>query len=71
MGACGDVAENDLFEVAAGDAVVVKEYVEAVGLEILEDGEGPGHVGASVADEDGFLDALHWLVSQFLIGSMR
>jgi hypothetical protein len=41
------------------DPLEVEEDVEAVVRQVLVDGQGPGDVGTTVADEDGLFDAAH------------
>lgn len=67
MGAGLDAFHNDAFEFAAGDADVVEEDVEAVVMQILVDGQRPGGVGATVADEYGSFGTFHKVLFSSLI----
>lgn len=59
MGPRGDVAEYEALEVAASDAIVIKENVIAVVSQVLENSERPGNIGAAITDKDGFINAFH------------
>jgi hypothetical protein len=54
-----NVFEYDALEVAAGNAVVIKERVIAVVSQVLENGECPRNIGAAITEKNGFLDAFH------------
>jgi len=59
MCACLDAFENDLLEIAAGDALIIEEHIEAVVSQMLINCERPGHVGVPVANEHRLFNTCH------------
>ena len=59
MRARRDISENDLLEIAACNPVEVEKHVEAVLRKVLKNGQRPRKIGPPLAEEDGFLDAIH------------
>jgi hypothetical protein len=58
---CIDIFQYDLLEVPTGNATVVNKHIIPILFKVLENCQCPGHVGATIADENRFLDASHSL----------
>ena len=54
-----NISQDHAFEIAACDAVVVEEYIEAVICKILKNCKRPWDICAAIAEKDGFFDAFH------------